>query len=592
MKQKNFTIRLLSMLRPYIGKVILLFFLIIFSSVLNIIPPFLLQFALDNYLLKYDLFGLSFIGIAIIGFGAILGLQNFMQRTTSQFLGQRMVKDLRDKLFSHYNHLSFSFFDKNSTGDAVSRLIADTEQLNRFLSKGFLEFITNFLILIGTMVVLFFWNVQFGLIVVFIYPFIFFGMNIYSKRVYPANLRARKANSSLTSAIQETLNGMREVKLYAREEYIEKIFQKWNEEYFDAMIGASRYNALWGPYVPFILNIASTTLIFIGANLVIDGAMTVGLLVAAIAYFNLITKPIQTIMGYVTIHNTAKAASERVFSILDQIPDIKDRKNAQLLENVIGTIEYSHVSFGYDPSKIILKDISFKVNPGELIAIIGPSGVGKTTLVHLLPRFYDIIDGTITIDGIDIRDIQLKSLRKNIGIVMQNVFLFNGTIADNIKYGKEDATMEEIENAAKIAQLHNFICSLPAGYNTEIGERGVKLSGGQAQRISIARVIITNPKILILDEPTANVDAITDSELMKAVRAVLKGRTTLIIAHRFWTVKNADRLILLKEGRVEAIGSHEALMKSSQFYRDFFASQFREQEKQDAGQEDQQKEGQ
>ena len=304
--------------------------------------------------------------------------------------------------------------------------------------------------------------------------------------------------------------------------------------------------------------------------------MSIGLLVAATAYFNLITKPIQTLMGYVSIHNTATAAADRIFSILDQIPEIKDRKNAKSLENVNGTIEYSKVTFGYGSSKLILKDISFKANPGEPVAIIGPSGVGKTTLVHLLPRFYDVIEGNITIDDVDIRDIQLKSLRKHIGIVMQNVFLFNGTIAENIKYGKEDATMEEIENAAKIAQLHTFVCSLPQGYNTEIGERGVKLSGGQAQRISIARVIITNPKILILDEPTANVDAITDSELMKAVRAVLKGRTTLIIAHRFWTVKNADRLVLLKEGKVEAIGSHEELMKSSQFYRDFFASQFRE----------------
>ena len=226
MKQRNFTIRLLSMLKPYLGRVILLFILIIFSSVLNIIPPFLLQFALDNYLLKNDFFGLVFIAFAIVGFGGILGIQNFMQRTTSQFLGQRMVKDLRDRLFTHYNHLSFSFFDKNSTGDAVSRLIADTEQLNRFLSKGFLEFITNFLILIGTMVVLFFWNVMLGLIVVFIYPFIFIGMNVYAKKVYPANLRARKANALLTSAIQETLNGMREVKLYAREEYMESMLMQ------------------------------------------------------------------------------------------------------------------------------------------------------------------------------------------------------------------------------------------------------------------------------------------------------------------------------------------------------------------------------
>jgi ABC-type multidrug transport system fused ATPase/permease subunit len=351
-------------------------------------------------------------------------------------------------------------------------------------------------------------------------------------------------------------------------------FQKWNNEYFNSVIEANKVAASWNPFTPLILNLFSVIFITLGADLVMKSHFSIGELVAAITYLATMGGPIRAISGFSGMYSSAKAAAERIFEIMDRIPSIKDAPDAIALDHVQGNLEFRDVHFSYNAKSEILKDISLIVQPGERIALVGPSGVGKTTFVHMIPRFYDATQGSVLIDGIDVRKIQLNSLRRNVGIVMQNVYLYDGTIAQNIAYGKPEANLEEIQAAAQIAQLDEFIQTLPEQYNTPIGERGVKLSGGQAQRLSIARVLVTDPKLLILDEPTANVDAITDQNLMGAIQSIMKNRTTVIIAHRLWTIKNADKIVLLRDGKIEAIGNHQELMHNCPFYREFFDSQF------------------
>ncbi len=577
--KSNFAFRLIREVFPYKARVILLFVLSLLSSVLNILPPLMLQYALDNFILKQDLVGLFLMLIAVVVLGLLIAIQSYFQRILSQYIGLSVVKNLRNRLFEHITCLPFEFFDKATTGDLVARVTSDTDQLAMFLNVGLINFIINIFMLVGILGVLFVWDYRFGLIFLGLFPIILWALSFFTKKVLPANLRSRKMNSALTSSVNECFNGIREVKLYGREEYMYATFQKWNSEYFDAVIESNKWTSIWGPFIPLVLNVFSAIFIMMGGYLLIGsgipiGDITIGKLVAVITYFALLGGPIRTIAGFANIYNFAKAAAGRVFETMDKIPSIKDREDAVPVGSLQGYLEFRDVRFAYETGIEILKGISLSLKPGENIALVGPSGVGKTTLVHLVPRFYDVSEGSCLIDGTDIRCFQLKSLRKNVGIVMQNVFLFDGTIAENIAYGKPDATREEIQNAAKIAQIDDFIQSLPNKYDTPIEERGARLSGGQAQRLAIARVLVTNPKLLILDEPTANVDAITDQKLIQSVRAVMKGRTTLIIAHRLWTIKKADRIVLLKEGKIEAMGTHQELLQSSAFYKEFFASQF------------------
>ena len=570
----KFLWRILRQVLPYRRQFIILFGLSILSSLVSVLPPLLLRYAIDRYILQQDLRGMMLMLLALVGLGCLIALQNYTQRRLSQYVGLNIVKNLRNDLFEHISQQPFEFFDKTATGDVVARVTSDTNQLTRFLNQAFISFVINIFMLIGVFVILFLWDYRFGLIYLALFPPILYSMRIFTQKIMPINRKVRKMNGVLFSSIQECFNGIREVKLYGREAYMQETLEKWNGEYFDAVIDANKYNAKWGPFVPMLLNIFSVFAIMLGCILYIDNQLTVGQIVAAIMYFGMIGGPIRAITGFANTYNSAKAAAERIYDVMEMIPSIKDSENAIPLENVRGAIDFIDVTFGYREKTEILRHISLKITPGELIALVGPSGVGKTTIVHLIPRFYDATSGSVSIDGIDIKNYQLQSLRKNVGIVMQNVFLFDGTIGENIAYGREDATPEEIEKAARIAQLHDFIQSLPNKYDTRIGERGVKLSGGQMQRISIARVLLIEPKILILDEPTANVDAVTDERLIQAVENVMKGRTTLVIAHRLWTIKNADRIILLKEGQIEAIGKHHELLESSAFYKEFFASQF------------------
>jgi len=574
-KGPNLLLRLLKQLVPYKSRVFLLIGMMLLASFLAILPPLLLQIAVDQYITKTDLGGLFLLLLALIVLGAVIAIQGYFQYQISQYIGLNVVRNLRDQLFEHISRQPFEFFDKTTTGDMVARVTMDTDQLRQF-HEGFINFVVNLGMLGEILVIVSFWDFRFGLIFLGIFPLLLLGLRFVTKKVMPNHRKARKTNSILAASIQETFNGIREIKLYGREEFMQQTYRKWNVEYFNAVIEMNKYDSIWGPYVRYISGIFTVFLLLIGGMLVIGTGITVGQLFAALTYFVLIGGPVRSVTLFSSNYNSTKAAMERVYDMMDKLPSIRDAPDAVPLEHSRGQLEFRNVSFGYHGKAEILKNIDLKVKPGEIIALVGPSGVGKTTLAHLVPRFYDVTLGAVLIDGIDVRHYQLASLRKHVGIVMQNVFLFDGTIAQNIAYGKPTATMEEIQKAASIAQLDEFVSTLPQKYETPIGERGIRLSGGQAQRLSIARVLVVDPKILILDEPTANVDAITDSKLMQSVETVMKGRTTILIAHRLWTIKNADKIVLLKDGGIEACGSHQELLQTSPFYHEFFASQFQQ----------------
>ncbi|HRU32953.1 MAG TPA: ABC transporter ATP-binding protein [bacterium] len=498
----------------------------------------------------------------------------FLASYLSHYAAWHLVAHMRSMVYDKLQQLPFRFFQERQTGQLMSRVVNDTANFEMLIAHAVPDLFTNILIIVGVAVILFAVNPTLASLSLIPIPFLVYGSTRFAKQVLPNFREAQRALADLNAELQDNISGIREIQIFNQQmRELVKIRDRIYR-HISALLNALRLSAIFHPTVSFLSSIGTVIVISVGGFMALNGKVSVGDIVGFILYLNMFYQPITALANVIENLEQALAGAERVFEILETEPEIKEKPNPIELKNVRGRVTFEDVTFSYNQGSPVLKNISFDIEPGQMVAFVGPTGVGKTTIMYLLVRFFDPDSGSIKIDGIDIRDVSLKSLHDNISMVMQDVFLFNGTIAENIAYGKEDATMEEIINAARIACAHDFIESLPDGYDTYIGERGVKLSGGQKQRLAIARAVLKDAPILILDEATSSVDTETENKIQEAINNLAGTRTILIIAHRLSTVKRADRIIVLKDGEIVEDGRHEELIALKGLYYSLSSGQF------------------
>jgi ABC-type multidrug transport system fused ATPase/permease subunit len=582
-------LRLLVLVKKYWKWLVLTYSCLLLLTAANMIIPQFIGNAIDKGLgadpaVTGDMKLLVLYGLAIIGLSLLRGLFSFGQSYFAEYAGQKVAYDLRNKLYDRIQRLSFAFHDKSQTGQLMSRATQDIEGVRFFISMVAVRII-NLVLTVGVVTVILLktnWSLT---IVSFVtLPIIAFIAIRFGITMFPLWTRIQQRFAAINTALQENLSGARVVKAFSRQRLESKKFEAETLKLYEPQITNARIQAVRGPLFN-VLTALSTGLVLIwGGNLVFQHKLTVGELTTFYLYLGYIVPPIRMIGPHINMTTRAIASGKRVFEIVDTESAVQEKPNALVLSNVKGNIKFNNVNFSYEntaskkTSSSILEGITLEAKSGEMIALLGATGSGKTTLVNLVPRFYDVTAGSITIDDIDIRDVTLASLRKQIGIVQQDAFLFSATIKDNIAYGAVNASEEEIIAAAKTAHLHDFIITLPDGYQTWVGERGVTLSGGQKQRLAIARTLLIDPRILILDDSTSSVDTETEFLIQQALRELMKGRTTFVIAQRLQTVKDANQIFVLDKGKIVERGNHAQLLQDSKIYRQIYELQLRAQE--------------
>lgn len=500
------------------------------------------------------------------------GILYYGQRIILERVGQTIVHDLRTQTIRHINNLSFAFFDDKQVGDLIARVTSDTDLLANFYGFTMVNIINNILILFGVLLVLLIWNPVLSLAFISLLPFIVHAMYKYSVTVRPLMGKIRKSFGKLSSSVQQTFNGIETVKLLGTEGFEVQRFSKSSGKLLESNISASKVTSLWMPYVHFLIALGTALTLFWGGYLTIKGSVTLGMLMGFITYMGILTRPIrQTGMQIGSALNSI-AAGARVHEVLLQ--EQEDLESGEWFDDFKGQVELENISFAYQgSSKDVIKNLSLTIPSGKKVALVGPSGSGKSTLINLILGFYKPQKGTIKLDGLNLDEVSLRKLRMATGHLSQDPYIFEGTILENITFGNPEASLGDVNEALEQAILSDFIQSLPDGVNTHIGEKGVRLSGGQKQRLAIARVLITNPKILILDEPTSNLDKETEDELQKSLSNVMEGRTVITIAHRLWTIQSSDIIAFLNEGMIEGFGSHDYLYDDLDLYKEFVDSQ-------------------
>jgi len=549
--------------------------LVILGTVLSIIGPYLLGVAIDSYITKGDLVGLTW--IVLLMFGVYLGtwFAQSAQGVLMAPISQKALRTLRKNLFEHLQTLSLSFFDRRTHGELMSRLTNDIDAINQALTQNVTQLAGSILSLIGILIAMFALNVWLALGSLTVLPIMVL-ITIFIGRKSMAGFRSLQAQlGRLNGRVEEVLGGERVVQAFRKQRTVLDEFDKDNLAVRDAGIGAMSYAFVILPLVNVMSNLSIAVVAGLGGWMTVMGWITVGLVASFITYARNFVQPLRQLADLYNSIQTALAGAERVFEIMDEKAEITDKPGAISLDDIRGDVVFDHVDFSYVPGVPVLKDMSFHAEPGQVIAFVGPTGAGKTTMINVLGRFYDIQGGSIKIDGIDIRDLDRESLRRQLGTVLQDNFLFADTVMENIRYGKLDATNEECIEAAKLANADQFITRLPQGYKTLLTERGSNLSQGQRQLLAIARAVIANPRILILDEATSSVDTRTELRIQQALLKLMEGRTSFVIAHRLSTIRKADQVLVIKDGVIVERGSHESLLAQKGFYYNLYVSQFK-----------------
>jgi ATP-binding cassette subfamily B protein len=527
----------------------------------NVITP--LAQGLDVELGKDLLFVLS---LKIVGFTVAVGLFSFIRRYAGTYFSQKVVYDIRNDVFFSLQNQSFAFYDKTHTGQLLAKVTTDMDRIRRFLGFQLAFLISSVILLVVALYTMFSINSMLTLLLLPIMPCIFAAFYLFGKKIRPVFVEIREQYGSLTSVLHEAITGVRVVRAFAREDFERKKFTSKNDKYFETVLASAKIRAFYIPLVGFLLALGTIIIFWYGGSEVIEGTLTIGDLVAFNAYLAMLAMPMRFFGMFISGFHRTMVAGDRIFEVMDAERQIKEKPDALTIPKLNGFVKFKNVSFSYEKHRPILKNITFVAKPGETVAILGATGSGKSTIIRLIPRFYDVSSGKIMVDNYDVRDVKLKSLRNQIGIVAQEAFLFSMTIKDNIAYGKPDAKMDEIVAAAKAARAHEFISALPNSYDSRLGERGVTLSGGQRQRVAIARALLMNSRILILDDSTSSVDVETEYEIQQALRALLTNRTAFVITQRVSTIRNADKILVLERGEIVEDGTHETLMVKKGIY--------------------------
>ena len=579
------------LVRPYTGWLIIVFVAMVIETAMSLAAPWPLKVVIDSVLGSHPLpdllrglkdfsVGDSKMGLALLaGLGVVLiavagAVATYIDNYYTESVGQWVANDLRIRIYDHLHRLSLSYFDKQQTGTLLSTITSDVATIQNFASSNTLSLLVDVLTIIGVLGLMFWLNWDFALIAVAVTPFLLLFVSRFKKMVKKATHEVRLHQADIVSVVQEGLESVRVVKAYGRESLEDTRLSEVSREAVDAALAARRVKSLLSPIVSTVVALCTAVVLWRGASLILKDVMTVGALTVFLAYLNKFFKPVQDLAKNTNAIAQATVSLERIQRILDTDTTIKDRAGAKTLETAKGTISFENVAFGYDPASPVLKDVCFAVEAGQKLGVVGTTGGGKSTVVSLIPRFYDVDAGRVLIDGVDVTEYTKESLRKQIGFVLQDTVLFRGTIKANIAYGRTGATDAEIIEAAKLANAHDFISAMPHGYDTMVGERGLTVSGGQRQRIGIARAIIRNSPILILDEPTAALDTESERLVMEGLDKLMKGRTVITIAHRLSTIRDSNKIIVLDRGVVAEQGTHDELLALKGIYSELHRIQY------------------
>jgi ABC-type multidrug transport system fused ATPase/permease subunit len=567
--------RMLGYVTRHRRKSVTLFAVLLVSTVVSLLPPYMLSLTIDEYIKKLDMAGLLFIGATFVAVYALVFVTQYAHRYLIEWLGSRLEYDIRMDMFRHLQELGLGFYAKQEVGSIVSRATNDVEKITELVSSGVANVVADLFTLVGIIAIMLYMNWWLSLITFSTIPVMFLFLYFWGKRVRKVYRETRKTIASVSAKMEESVSGMREIQSFSREGQTREEFQQVNRNNMEANVQAGQVMSAFWPAVNVFTAVGNFLVLWFGGAAVMRGELSVGILFGFMNYVNRFFAPVQDLSMFWNQVQSALAAAERVFGIMDTPTTIYDKPDAVEMPRIDGRVHYENMSFGYEQGQPVLQDIELVIEPNTTVALVGPTGVGKTTMTNLLYRFYDPTEGRVTVDGLDLRDVEAASLRRQMAVVLQDMFLFSASIRENIRYGRLDATDDEIIEVSKAVGAHEFIVKLPEGYDTDVRERGGRLSVGQRQLISLARALLADPRILIMDEATSSIDAYTELIIQKALERVLRNRTSIIIAHRLSTVRNSDKIVVLDGGRIAEQGTHRELMRLGGLYKQLYEMQFK-----------------